>query len=405
MSRSYFVIAFALTSSLGMSAQAQTVDTKTSTAQTANGNIDMSNVVRARFVKPGDVSPEEYQRLLAEADKIRAFQMSQGQYQAHYQAQYGGQYTQPAPYPQQPQYASQTPQNYGQTQGVQVEGGQIQGPFYQAQTPYQPQTSQPVQTYTYAQPYQQGSQPTVPQQTYVPVYPQPVPVPVPQPQAIPATYTSPQIAHAVVKGDTLYNISKRYGVPLASLRQANGLTTTTISIGQSLIIPSVQKPVSVPASSSSVPAPAYVQPQYLYQGQTGYVPQTYQGQQYVTQPQPTQAYPYAGAPTQSYRTQTQGQPSTYQPVSYTGAYPGTLRYQPAAQVPTSSTGNSPRFIRSVQSVPTAGVYAVLPKDTLYSISKISCVSPNAIARENGIQDVSTLQPGQRLKMPAGHCLK
>jgi LysM repeat protein len=46
--------------------------------------------------------------------------------------------------------------------------------------------------------------------------------------------------HTVVKKDTLYNISKRYGVTVVELKQANQLSGSAIQLGQTLLIP-VQK--------------------------------------------------------------------------------------------------------------------------------------------------------------------
>jgi membrane-bound lytic murein transglycosylase D len=43
--------------------------------------------------------------------------------------------------------------------------------------------------------------------------------------------------HVVQRGDTLSTISRRYGVPVAALREANGLGGSTIHPGQSLLIP------------------------------------------------------------------------------------------------------------------------------------------------------------------------
>lgn len=40
--------------------------------------------------------------------------------------------------------------------------------------------------------------------------------------------------HIVVKGDTLYSISKKYGITVEELKNINNLTSNTISIGQSL---------------------------------------------------------------------------------------------------------------------------------------------------------------------------
>jgi len=43
--------------------------------------------------------------------------------------------------------------------------------------------------------------------------------------------------HTVQSGDTLYNISRRYGVTVEQLRQRNNLTGDMIRVGQQLIIP------------------------------------------------------------------------------------------------------------------------------------------------------------------------
>ena len=43
--------------------------------------------------------------------------------------------------------------------------------------------------------------------------------------------------HTVVKGDTLWGLSKRYGTTVEAIQQANGLTSHTIRDGQTLQIP------------------------------------------------------------------------------------------------------------------------------------------------------------------------
>lgn len=42
--------------------------------------------------------------------------------------------------------------------------------------------------------------------------------------------------HEVVKGDTLYNIARRYNITVETLKEYNGLTENTISIGQELYL-------------------------------------------------------------------------------------------------------------------------------------------------------------------------
>lgn len=72
--------------------------------------------------------------------------------------------------------------------------------------------------------------PTLPQTPYTPP-PQPSYTPPPSPP--PATTRS----HTVARGDTLWNISQRYGTSVNAIKSANGLTSDLIRIGQTLRIP------------------------------------------------------------------------------------------------------------------------------------------------------------------------
>ncbi len=57
------------------------------------------------------------------------------------------------------------------------------------------------------------------------------------PPAAPATNYGGTTSHLVSKGDTLYNLSKRYGTSVAAIQSANGLSDSTIILGTSLNIP------------------------------------------------------------------------------------------------------------------------------------------------------------------------
>ncbi len=135
--------------------------------------------------------------------------------------------------------------------------------------------------------------------------------------------------HIVVKGDTLYNISKRYDVTIGQLQDENGLSDTNLNLGQSLKIPSTT-PIAL---NTTIAQPIFVS-----------------------------APVRDGAVTRR----------VVQPIS---------------------THNRP-----------VSRYAVLKKDTLYSIAKRTCVSVNDLALQNGITDPSSLQLGQKLTLPQGHCL-
>jgi LysM repeat protein len=54
---------------------------------------------------------------------------------------------------------------------------------------------------------------------------------------LPAEPLADATIHTVVKGDTIWGLTKKYGVSSDALRQANNLTTDVIWIGQRVIIP------------------------------------------------------------------------------------------------------------------------------------------------------------------------
>ena len=61
------------------------------------------------------------------------------------------------------------------------------------------------------------------------------------PPSVPA-YTSPAPAatakvHTVVRGDSLWSIGKKYGVPIDSIKQANAMTRDIVVLGSKLNIP------------------------------------------------------------------------------------------------------------------------------------------------------------------------
>ena len=57
------------------------------------------------------------------------------------------------------------------------------------------------------------------------------------PPAAPATNYGGAASHVVSTGDTLYSLSKRYGTSVAAIQAANGISDTTIVLGNTLNIP------------------------------------------------------------------------------------------------------------------------------------------------------------------------
>ena len=142
--------------------------------------------------------------------------------------------------------------------------------------------------------------------------------------------------HTVAKGDTLYNISKRYDATIQSIQAENDLTGTALSIGQRIRIPGVVVE-SINTVAHPVFASAPVREQYVTRR--------------VVEPTPSS---------------------------------GTTRVETAGA--------------------SEAVYAILPKDTLYSISRRTCVGVADIVSRNKLPNPNNLQPGQKITLPVGHCL-
>jgi len=73
------------------------------------------------------------------------------------------------------------------------------------------------------------SAPAAPTYTPAPPY-SPTPTPAPAPISTSST-------HTVAPGDSLWAISRKYGTSVDAIQSANGLSNTTIVVGQSLSIP------------------------------------------------------------------------------------------------------------------------------------------------------------------------
>lgn len=230
---------------------------------------DEYGVVQAQHFNADNLTEEEYQIILEEADRVRAYRDANG---LNFESEYV--------YPDR----GAAPSTVGHTTNYQEPA-----PLYQIEL-YEPQT----------------------------------------------TTTTTAKTHTVAKGDTLYNISKRYDTTVQAIQAENGLSGTALSIGQRIHIPGV-----IVESINSVAHPVFASTPV----QDGYVTRR------VVEPTPT--------------------------------------------------ARAPR-IESVRAE--EAVYAVLPKDTLYSISRRTCVGVADIVSRNGLSNPNNLKPGQRITLPVGHCL-
>ena len=67
--------------------------------------------------------------------------------------------------------------------------------------------------------------------------PAPAPAYAEAPVAPPSSSNGAAIIHTVVKGDTLSGLSKKYKVPVESIKQANRMTNDTVVLGRKMVIP------------------------------------------------------------------------------------------------------------------------------------------------------------------------
>lgn len=246
---------------------------------------DENGVVKAQHFNADSLSAEEYQALLDEADRIRAYRTANG---FNYESDYITQDATPAEYIELSPSVTTTYDYSSASTAVAAAD-----PSYQIEL-FAPEMS-----------------------------------------AVTSSNTSYK-SHTVAKGDTLYSISRRYDVSVSSIQAENAMSSTTLSVGQHIRIPGV-----VVESINTVNQPIFASAQTR--------------NSFVTR-------------------------RVVEPAPFTQA---------------------PRIETSVAS---EAVYAVLPKDTLYSISRRTCVGVKDIISRNAIANPNALSPGQRITLPAGHCL-
>lgn len=77
----------------------------------------------------------------------------------------------------------------------------------------------------------------------------------PAPSAPAASHSAPAAAastsHTVARGDTLSGIARKYGTTSAAIKQANAMTSDTVVLGKTLVIPGSSGPVSRPAAGTA----------------------------------------------------------------------------------------------------------------------------------------------------------
>ncbi|MFE0014363.1 peptidoglycan DD-metalloendopeptidase family protein [Mesorhizobium sp. NPDC059054] len=180
------------------------------------------------------------------------------------------------------------------------------------------------------------------------------------------------------EGETVYNLSRRYGVPADVLMKTNGLASADgLKSGQKLVIPTYvytnKAPVSAPDNDPNV-ADA----------------KSSRGTKYDV---PADKVPLPGnAPVEK--------------VAVLPQQPKVKEGKAAAQVDTSAAASDPKAklakeaqVAAAQPKGGAGGYTVQQGDTLSSIARKTGVSTTALKQANGMQD-GLLRIGQTLKVPA-----
>ena len=161
---------------------------------------------------------------------------------------------------------------------------------------------------------------------------------------------------ALAPGETIYSVSRRYGVPAEEIMKANGITDATrVAAGQRLVIPTFGygKPQSGdrPANIAAQPEPQQPEPAGVPSREVAVLPQT------------------------------------------PGVRAGEEKKDSANATASSASG-------SATAKPADGVYVVKSGDTLTRIARNHDVSIDSLKQANGLSG-SVLRIGQKLKIPDG----
>ena len=190
-------------------------------------------------------------------------------------------------------------------------------------------------------------------------------------------------AIALRSGETLYNVSKRYGVPVKAIMEANGIANANeIQAGQQIVVPtyiySRSAPVSAPDNNPMTRAS---------RASTGLAGQAMPGKIAVPQHSPLETAALSGGT--GLDAQRQQLEQRYKPK------PLARDHNEGAQAPDYSivTGSVSR------SVPVDGLYTVKSGDSLSAIAARNGTTVKALMDANGL-DNSNIRVGQTLQLPA-----
>ena len=187
------------------------------------------------------------------------------------------------------------------------------------------------------------------------------------------------------QGETIDGLSRRYGVPVTAIQQANGYTPTRSPMpGERVLIPVYNAAVSTPAA----PAAPAMPPRQISLAKPAPAAAAPMPQQRLTPP-PAPPAPVARAPQPAPLPVAARQPQAPVPPA---AQP------PAPRVATVAPPPQPQPPQS--GVKLVGAYTVRQGDTLASIARTYGVSEQALRERNQMKS-SAVAPGQQILLPAG----
>ena len=179
--------------------------------------------------------------------------------------------------------------------------------------------------------------------------------------------------YTVKAGDTLYGISRKFGMSLSQLISSNGISTSSIiRPGQTLRVVGGEASATVVRTSTST-------------ARTG-------GGNYVVQAGDT-----------LYSIARRSGMSLNSLLTLNGLSPSSVIYPGQSLTVSQSEGNfstpvSTKTNNASSVVSTSGTYTVKAGDTLYSIARRSGVSLNSLLSLNGLSQSSVIRPGQTLNV-------
>lgn len=196
---------------------------------------------------------------------------------------------------------------------------------------------------------------------------------------------TPAVQYSVKKGDSLWKISRDFGITLKDLLAANGLSeNSTIKIGQNLVIPSETSgpPVQNFAAEQSSQTEVYT----ITKGDT----LSRIAKQFNTTINDIKTANGLRSDVIQLGQRLTIPVNSISTGGVTAAPTQTLRTPTVASTPQSSSSNFDGIIHVIQSGETPG-----------AIAKMYGITTSQLMKDNGIQDARTLQVGQKLEIHLG----